>query len=101
MQILKGIIIGSLIPYLIMIISGEVLSLVVKNVYIHDFFFYILPVVTTAFLFFYFLKRNRKVATGIAIGFIVYYPIFWFVFLWGAGDATCTRYFFNLFTNCL
>jgi hypothetical protein len=72
------------------------------NAYVHDFIFYfIAPISILGLSAYYYRKGSNLAVWGLIASLVIYYPVFWFVHLWGMGEQIeCTRFFFNLFSNC-
>jgi hypothetical protein len=71
------------------------------NTYLNEAIQYFYPPLFSLALSMYFFISNKKeIAYGIIIAGVLYYLILWFLILATASEMGCTRYFFNLFTNC-
>jgi len=58
------------------------------------------PIATLVMSICLYLRKEKSIAIGFFAGGLIYCLAWTFVALWGIGDVGCTRYFFNLLTNC-
>lgn len=92
---------GGIGSYLATIAFAGIAFLLTDNVYVLDFVLYfstlILVVVIAKKLF---RDGKKTLSIGVLAGFSVYYLLFWIIHIYGLGESLCTKYFFNLLTNC-